>query len=250
MATNRTLQFIGFAYGNVPVQITARINNTTVFSGTVDTANEPIANGPVDTENFPYSHQPVLFSVENSDLFPTDFSGSYPMSIAVSGGDGVILGSVKSNFMKNTVKVIAQSVMHDASIDETTLTIGTIGQGNVHVGQFVFSPELSVGSKIVEGSGLTWTLEHSLTVPSSKLLGFDLQRVPLDQALPGNATVFVNCFNGTPTSSDVSPDRFSSVEINGTFRIPIATLGTQPLRILNGQTANFNLNVSLGDTSH
>ena len=29
MATNRTLQFIGFAYGNVPVQITARINNTT-----------------------------------------------------------------------------------------------------------------------------------------------------------------------------------------------------------------------------
>ena len=91
---NRTIQFCGYAYGAVPVQLNAHINGQQVFSGTVDTLNETIPSEPVDTANMP-----VLFSVTESELFPTTFSGSYPMTVSVATGYGVLLCATKSNYM-------------------------------------------------------------------------------------------------------------------------------------------------------
>lgn len=91
---NRTLQFYGYAYGNSTVSITATINGTEVFSGEVATLNEPIPLAPVDM-----SGAPVLFSVENSTLFPTTFSGFYPTVTTVTNGDGAVLGNVFSNYI-------------------------------------------------------------------------------------------------------------------------------------------------------
>jgi hypothetical protein len=91
---NRTIQFCGYAYGDVPVQLNAHINGQLVFSGAVDTLNENIAALPADMTN-----APVLFSVAESELFPTNFAGSYPMTVSVATGTGILLGYVYSNYM-------------------------------------------------------------------------------------------------------------------------------------------------------
>ena len=91
---NRTIQFYGYAYGNVPVQLNAHINGQTIFSGTVATLNEDIPVLPGDL-----SAAPVLFSVDASELFPTTFAGSYPMTVSVATGAGILLGFTNSNYM-------------------------------------------------------------------------------------------------------------------------------------------------------
>jgi hypothetical protein len=90
---DRTLQFCGYAYGTVPVQLNAHINGQVVFSGAVDTLNEPLPALDINTAN-----APPLFSVTSS-LFSTEFSGSYPMTVTVGTGAGVYLCEIKSNYM-------------------------------------------------------------------------------------------------------------------------------------------------------
>jgi hypothetical protein len=97
MVQNRTIQFIGYAYGSSPVTLTAEINGNTVFSGEVPTIDSPLP----PMANVVASAGP-LFLVENSSLFSTDFSGQYPMTISVSSGNSVILGEVLSNYMHIT----------------------------------------------------------------------------------------------------------------------------------------------------
>jgi hypothetical protein len=107
--TNRTLQFLGGAYGNSNVTITATIDNVIVFNSTVATLDqEAPSTGDVTKP------MPVLFSVENSDQFPVDFAGSKSMSVAVSGGDSVILDSVLCNYMLNAT---ASNVANVATIN-------------------------------------------------------------------------------------------------------------------------------------
>ena len=97
MVQNRTIQFIGYAYGSSPVTLTAEINGSTVFSGEV-----PTIDGPVPPPRNDLSSATPLFLIENNALFSTDFSGQYPMTISVTNGTGVILGEVRSNYMNNT----------------------------------------------------------------------------------------------------------------------------------------------------
>jgi hypothetical protein len=98
--TNRTLQFHGAAYGTDSVTITATIDNVVVFNGTVTTLDQE----QPETENVT-KPMPVLFAVENSSQFPTDFAGSLPMSIAVSGGNCVILDEVLANYTEGFVTI-------------------------------------------------------------------------------------------------------------------------------------------------
>lgn len=95
MAQNRTLQVIGIAYGETPVTLTAEINGTTVFSGTVPTNNSPL---PVPSTSL--ANASPLFSIADSPLFSTDFAGSYPMTITVAGGYGALFGQIKCNYMQ------------------------------------------------------------------------------------------------------------------------------------------------------
>ena len=90
---DRTLQFCGYAYGDVPVQLNAHINGQLVFSGAVDTLNEPLPLPTIDMAN-----APPLFSVTSS-LFSTDFSGSYPMTVTVGTGTGTYVCAINSNYM-------------------------------------------------------------------------------------------------------------------------------------------------------
>jgi len=95
--TNRTLQFLGAAYGNSDVTITATIDNVVVYNNTVTVTDEEI---PLP-ENLGNSVVfPTLFSVENSDQFPIEFSGARTMSLSVTGGEGILLTNVLCNYIE------------------------------------------------------------------------------------------------------------------------------------------------------
>lgn len=86
----RTLRFYGKAYGETPVSLTVSINGNELFNGPVSTAPGTPPRGLANNE------QEILFTVP----FPRGATGrgSFPMTVAVSGGDSVILGSIDSNY--------------------------------------------------------------------------------------------------------------------------------------------------------
>ena len=88
--TTRTLQFFGQAYGNTPVTLVASINGAELFNGPVSTIVGPVPLG------LDLSDQVLLFTVP----FPGDEEGrgSFPMTVAVNGGDSAILGIIKANY--------------------------------------------------------------------------------------------------------------------------------------------------------
>jgi hypothetical protein len=99
MAQPRTFQFYGLAYGNSPVTITASINSTQIFSGPVNTVDLPMPDACPDQ-----SAQVILFTIDNSAALNTDFAGSLPMTMVVSGGDGVFVEQIFANYyVGNTV---------------------------------------------------------------------------------------------------------------------------------------------------
>jgi hypothetical protein len=96
--TNRNLQFYGVAYGDTPVTLDVKINGQQVFLNTVSTV---AGNIPSDVHDVKCNQ--VLFEVNDTSLFPTTFGGNYSHSIAVSGGSGILIQNVFSNYMQNLV---------------------------------------------------------------------------------------------------------------------------------------------------
>lgn len=94
MAENRTFQFYGVGYGSSPVSVTASINSTQIFSGAVPTVDQPVNPQPTPLP----SDQVVLFTLPDSAVLNTDFAGSLPMTITVTGGSGVLFGDIFSNY--------------------------------------------------------------------------------------------------------------------------------------------------------
>jgi hypothetical protein len=92
--TNRNLKFYGIAYGDTPVSLDVIIDGQQVFSNTVSTTPGDL---PLDVNSIVCDQ--VLFEVDGTELFPITFSGSLDHSITVTGGSGVLLGPVLSNYM-------------------------------------------------------------------------------------------------------------------------------------------------------
>jgi len=103
MAANRTFQFYGIGYGNTPVSVTARINSTEFFSGEIVTIDQPIDPVPYPTPEI--ANTTVLFSLADSALLNTDFAGSLPMTVVVTGGAGALFGKIDSNYYSGNVVV-------------------------------------------------------------------------------------------------------------------------------------------------
>ena len=234
---NRTLQFYGFAYGNSNVSLTATINGTTVFSGEVPTINSPVPAPPVD-----FSNEIILFSIENSTLFPTNYSGAYPMSIAVSGGYAAAFKGINCNYML-TGNVTATTVMENSSITGNVLTVGTVSSGTVAIGQLLTGTDVLAGTRIKSGSDTTWIVNHDQSVPSTTITGIQYNTIP------GNATAYFECYDGTPTNSENTPDPRSSVTIDGVAQVPplVTSKGVWTWQVPTGSTIAYNLNVSLGN---
>ena len=233
---NRTLQFYGFAYGNSNVSLTATINGTTVFSGEVPTINSPVPAPPVD-----FSNEIILFSIENSTLFPTNYSGAYPMSIAVSGGYAAAFNGINCNYM--LTGNIATTVMENSSISGNVLTVGTVSSGTVLINQILNGTDIVANTRIVSGSDTTWIVSNSQTVPNTTITG---NHTTLN---PGVADEYQQCYNGQPVNSEDTPDPRSSVTIDGVSQVPplVPSQGVWTWIVPNGSTIAYNLNVSLGN---
>ena len=234
---NRTLQFYGAAYGDSNVSLTATINGTTVFSGEVATINAPILLPPVDLTS-----TTLLFSVDNSTLFPTNWCGSYPMSITVTGGLGVVFGNIYCNYIFTATHTI-QSVMENSSIDGNILTVGTVSSGTVAIGQLLTGTDVLAGTRIKSGSDTTWIVNNSQTVPNTTITG------ELITPVPGVADKYQPCYNGQPVNSENTPDPRSSVTIDGVVQVPpvVPSKGSWSWQVPPGSTIAYNLNVGLGN---
>ena len=233
---NRTLQFYGCAYGNSNVSLNATINGSVVFSGEVPTVDSQISNN--DT---------LLFSLENSVLFPTNWQGSLPMSITVTGGDGVVFTDINSNYMQSFT--VEQIVMENSSIEGNVLTVGTVTVGTVTANLLLSGTGVLGNTFIQSGSGSTWIVATrpdpsvGQSVPSTTIIG------KIYNPIPGNATAYFCCYNGTPTNSENTPDPRSSVTIDGVSQVPplVTSKGVWTWLVPTGSTIAYNLNVSLGN---
>jgi len=88
--TMRTIQILGQGYGSSPAQITVTSNGTTVFSGAVNTVDQPLPvlpNLAVDLSN-------ILCTFEIDQAF----TGQIPMTCAVSSGT-VIFAQIYANYV-------------------------------------------------------------------------------------------------------------------------------------------------------
>lgn len=166
---NRTLKIYGQGYGSTPVSLEITLDGTTVFSGAIDTVDEAWQPTPDLNANT----APVIVTIADSALVPTEFSGSLPMTVTVTGGSAVYLGDIYCNY--------------------------------------------SVGTSA-------------------------------DDPTEGNATGFHDCYFGTPTNSESTPDCRSSVEINGVVQVPPLdpSQGTWWWMLPTGSTMTCNFNISHG----
>jgi len=229
----RTLHFHGYAYGSSNVSLKVTVNGTVVFSGEVTTIDPPTPPTPAD-----WITTPLLFSIDNSTLFPTNWSGSYPMSVEVNGGSTVVLNGIFSNYMQGPST--SYSIMENATIDGTTLTIDTVSAGNVAVGQTIYGNGVTYRTNIVSGSNLTWTVNLSQSVPSAKLTGVG--------EVSGTATDYLPCYAGNPVNSEQTADPRSSVTIDGIQQVPPnpKSPGIWTWLVPTGSTLSCNLNISPG----
>jgi len=239
---NRTLNFYGFAYGNVPVQLNAHINGQVVFSGEVATIDESLPLPSTIVAN-----TSVLFSVTDSALFPTEFSGSYPMTISVATGNGIAIADITSNYMPTgNYTPVVDATMDNTTINGTTLTVGTLVSGTIAVGQLVDDPNnettVAPGTTITAGSDLIWTVSNVQNVTATTLQSGHL--IPISSG----AAEFLPVFNGTPTNSEGTPDPRSSVQIDGVTQVPpnAVSTGIWTWIVSQGSTLSCNLNVSVG----
>jgi hypothetical protein len=165
--TNRNLQFYGFAYGDTPVTLDVKINGENVFSNVVSTIPGAV---PSDINSIICNQ--VLFELDGTSLFPTAFSGHYTHSVAVSGGDGILIGEVMSNYMAhmsgNTVVTGTANVFVDVYHGVPTNSEGSPdSRSSVYIDgvQQVPPCEPSLGAwvwQVNNGSNLSCNLNVSL----------------------------------------------------------------------------------------
>jgi hypothetical protein len=93
---NRSLRFMGTAFGtNVTLNI--ELNGNTIYNGIVPSVDAPIVQMPVADD---YQYTVLAETAALADIH-TDFAGSLPMKITVTGGHGVLLQDIQSNYQKD-----------------------------------------------------------------------------------------------------------------------------------------------------
>jgi hypothetical protein len=86
---NRTVQIQGQGYGSATCSATVSFNGNVVFSGSIPTINQ-------ETINYLPDEQVVLLTFE----VPVELSGTFPVSITVTGGNAVYVEQVSANYVE------------------------------------------------------------------------------------------------------------------------------------------------------
>lgn len=138
MAYNRSLRFYGVGFGSTPAEIVAQVNGVQVYSGPVPTLNEP------RPANFnPFLQEQIMFTIENSSEFNTEFQGVVPVSITVTSGDLVIFTSVTANHW-GTLPNPAFTAEQYAVLDNPDATVEQVSDVLITAANPAFSPEEEV----------------------------------------------------------------------------------------------------------
>jgi hypothetical protein len=93
MSLNRSLRFYGIGIGPTPVEVTFNFNGVEVHSGPIPTVNDPIAPG-VD----PFSIEQIMFTIEDSAEYNTEFNGVVPVSVTMTQGQMMIFTTITGNY--------------------------------------------------------------------------------------------------------------------------------------------------------
>jgi hypothetical protein len=108
----RTVQIQGQGYGSTPAQITVTASGNTIFSGTVNTVNQPLPALPNPEINI----NNVLCTFE----IDTAFVGEIPMTCAVSSGT-VIFSNIYANYVANLNPVYTPAQIATLTNPDTTV---------------------------------------------------------------------------------------------------------------------------------
>jgi hypothetical protein len=232
MANSRTFQFYGQAYGSTPVSIIATIGGTEVYSGEIPTVNQPwVPPGAIPTD------QTILFLIENSTLLNTDYSGSVPMTVTVSGGEGVLFGAINCNWQLGANPIWTEA--------EATQLLELGGPGlpyritNIDIRSAKASPAFTTDET-------NFLVNADLSIVSTQNeFNAMVYEHGVDTAIQLSDN-FYSCYNGTPTNSEGTPDTRSSVQIDGVTQVPPlpASLGTWNWYVPAGSTISYNFNIS------
>jgi len=175
-------------------------NITEAWSGTV-----PIYN---DEKNAPF-------------FWPEEEGVQYPQMIMYSnlfpvGIDNIT--TVDSNTQQ--IKLKNTFISTGSSISGTTLTIGTITDGTIAIGQFVSGTGVTFGTRILNnisgtGSGSTWLISTSQTVSSTTISGSQYQSAPYAPGDKISITGINRFYDGffTVESSTVSTINYTAAPI-------------------------------------
>jgi hypothetical protein len=192
--TNRTLQFWGGGYatgGTEPISITADLNNSVVYSGTIPTnyTTEPSVQ-PAD--------QVLLFTCE----VPMDFAGTYPMIINLDNpvGVNVYFEQIYSNY-----RAIVNPVYSPAQVE--ILKYGLVKSDKVDILIECAVPPLTQGEIAIlnEGADFSNPIQQDIIIAHNLLLyistGPDVW-TPVDNDNDPRSNIVIN---GFPTSRALTP---------------------------------------------
>jgi hypothetical protein len=137
----------------------------------------------------------------------------------------------------------------NSAISGNTLTLGTVTEGNVGnitVGMTVKGPGVVANTTVtvVSSNNTTLTISPSQTIANVLI---EVQ----GYVQPGDSTTYLDCYNGTPTNSEGTPDSRSSVQIDGVDQVPPnpVSKGQWTWIVPTGSTISYAFNVALGNSA-
>ena len=110
--TTRNFKQCGQAYGSTPASITATIDGTVVYSGSISTLDAPVPSRPVPVENV---SPPTLFTWTST----VDFAGTQSYSIAVTGSPLLLAFTGADHGVANNVAQFTSTYVYE--IDGVTV---------------------------------------------------------------------------------------------------------------------------------
>jgi hypothetical protein len=192
--TNRTLQFWGGGSaigGTEPISITANINNSVVYSGTIPT------DYTTDPSRVP-EDQVLLFTCE----IPMNLAGTYPMAIYLDHpvGVSVFFEQIYSNYM-----AIVNSVYSPAQVE--ILKYGLVKSDKVEIMIECAVPPLTQGEIAIlnEGDDFSNPIQQDIIIAHNLMVyissGPDGWRIPNNSSDQRSNVVI----NGVAVSRNVEP---------------------------------------------
>ena len=179
-------------------KITAQVSGTTGGAGvyTVSISQEVSAGTAFRSSSFYYTQAqniteawsgtvPIFNDEQNAPMFwPEEQGVQYPQMIMYSnlfpvGIDNIT--TVDSNTQQ--IKLKNTFTATGSSISGTTLTIGTVTDGTIAIGQYISGTGVTTGTKILDnisgtGSGSTWLISISQSAGSATISGSQYQSAP------------------------------------------------------------------------